>query len=505
MCRSSSARQQSGDDEEHLSRFPRIVDSLRQRSGRQRLGAVCVLCAAMAMALPAQTFTTLFTFDGRNGLSPLGALVNGANGDGYGTTYGGGASGHGTIFKITPNGRLTTLYSFCSESGCTDGANPYGGLVQSANGDLYGTTYQGGAACDCGTVFKITQAGTLTTLHSFAVTDGAYPYAALVLATNGYLYGTTEYGGAYCAPTGCGTVFKISPDGALTTLHSFCSESGCRDGEHPYAGLVQATNLDGYGTTTGGGATGHGTVFRITGAGALTTLYSFTGGTDGGDPVAGLVQATNGNFYGTTEYGGAGACAPVGCGTVFEITPNGTLTTLYSFCFERGCQDGESPGADLIQATDGNLYGTTNLGGASEVGTVFKITPGGTLTTLYSFTAGPGGGNPVAGLVQATNGDFYGTAEDGASDDGIIFSLSVGLGPFVTTLPTSGDVGSPITILGSDLTGATSVSFNGTPAVFDVVSATEITTTVPSGATTGTVQVATQSGTLSSNVPFRVQ
>jgi uncharacterized repeat protein (TIGR03803 family) len=337
------------------------------------------------------------------------------------------------------------------------------------------------------------------------MTDGAYPYAGLVLATNGYLYGTTEYGGANCAPTGCGTVFKLSPDGTFTTLHSFCSESGCRDGEHPYAGLVQAFNEDGYGTTTGGGATGHGTVFRITGTGTLTTLYSFTGGTDGGDPVAGLVQATNGYFYGTTEYGGSGAnCASTGgCGTVFKIAPSGTLTTLYSFCAQGGCPDGESPGADLIQATDGNLYGTTNLGGADGVGTIFRITPGGTLTTLYSFTGADE--NPVAGLVQATNGEFYGTASvGGASGDGAIFSLSVGLGPFVTTLPTSGDVGSPITILGSDLTGATSVGFNGTPAVFDVVSATEITTTVPSGATTGTVQVVTPSGTLSSNVPFRV-
>jgi len=221
--------------------------------------------------------------------------------------------------------------------------------------------------------------------------------------------------------------------------------------------------------------------------------------------VAGLVQATNGYFYGTTEYGGSGAnCASTGgCGTVFKIAPSGTLTTLYSFCAQGGCPDGESPGADLIQATDGNLYGTTNLGGADGVGTIFRITPGGTLTTLYSFTGADE--NPVAGLVQATNGEFYGTASvGGASGDGAIFSLSVGLGPFVTTLPTSGDVGSPITILGSDLTGATSVGFNGTPAVFDVVSATEITTTVPSGATTGTVQVVTPSGTLSSNVPFRV-
>jgi uncharacterized repeat protein (TIGR03803 family) len=474
-------------------------------SARQRVGgAVCVLSAAMAMTLPAQTFTALASFNGKDGISPLGGLIQGVNGDGYGTTYGGGAKGDGTVFKITPNGRIVTVYSFCSESGCTDGAHPYGGLVQNADGDFYGTTYQGGGACDCGTVFKITPAGTLTTLHTFAVTDGAYPYAGLVLASNGYLYGTTVYGGAYCAPTGCGTAFKISPDGALTTLHSFCEESGCRDGEHPYAGLVAATNLDGYGTTTGGGATGHGTVFRITGTGALTTFYSFTGGADGGDPVAGLVQATNGDFYGTTEYGGAN-CAPAGCGTVFQITPNGTLTTLSSFCSKSGCADGEYPEAALVEATNGNFYGTTTGGGTKADGTIFEVTGTGTLTTLYSFTGGTDGDDPVAGLVQATNGEFYGTASvGGASGDGTIFTLSVGLGPFVTTLPTSGNVAAAVTILGSDLTGATSVTFNGTPAVFVVVSATEITTTVPSGATSGTVQVVTPSGTLSSNVPFRV-
>jgi uncharacterized repeat protein (TIGR03803 family) len=468
------------------------------------VGAVCVLYAATAIALPAQTFTTLFGFDGGTGLTPLGSLVQGINGDGYGTTYGGGAKGHGTVYKITPNGRLVTVYSFCSESGCADGAYPYGGLVQGATGNFYGTTYEGGGACDCGTVFEITPAGTLTTLHKFAGTDGAYPYAALVLATNGYLYGTTEYGGAYCGPTGCGTVFKLSPDGTFTTLHSFCAESGCKDGEHPYAGLVQAVNEDGYGTTTGGGATGHGTVFKITGAGTLTTLYSFTGGADGGDPVGGLIQAANGEFYGTTEYGGAN-CAPAGCGTVFKITQNGTLSTLYSFCAKTGCTDGNGPVARLVQATNGDFYGTTTVGGANDDGTIFEITGTGTLTPLYSFTGGTDGDNPVAGLVQATNGEFYGTASvGGASGDGTIFTLAVGLGPFVETLPTSGDVGGAITILGSDLTGATSVSFNGTPAVFDVVSATEITTTVPSAATTGTVQVVTPTGTLSSNVTFRV-
>jgi uncharacterized repeat protein (TIGR03803 family) len=238
---------------------------------------------------------------------------------------------------------FTTLASFNG----TDGSNPYAGLVQATNGDLYGTTVAGGAYND-GTVFKITPSGTLTTLYSFCsqagCTDGAYPSAAaLVQATNGDLYGTTEYSE--------GTVFKITPSGTLTTLYSFCSQSGCTDGANPIAGLVQATNGDLYGTTSEGGAYGGGTVFKITPSGTLTTLYSFcsqAGCTDGAYPVAALVQAINGNLYGTTDAGGA-----YNDGTVFKITPSGTLTTLYSFCSQGGCTDG----ANLRGAGPGHQWG----------------------------------------------------------------------------------------------------------------------------------------------------
>jgi len=230
--------------------------------------------------------------------------------------------------------------------------------------------------------------------------------------------------------------------------------------------------------------------------GALTTLYSFcsqSGCPDGGG-VAGLVQAANGNFYGTTIAGGAPCIANVaGCGTVFKITPSGTLTTLYSFCSQSGCPDGDSPQTGLVQATDGNFYGTTVAGGANGYGTIFKITPSGMLTTLYSPLYGS------AGLVQATDGNFYGT---GAAN---FFSLSVGLGPFVKTLPTSGKVGAAVQILGTNLTGATSVTFNGTAAAFTVISPSLISTTVPTGAATGQVQVKTPIGTLLSNAAFVVQ
>jgi len=463
--------------------------------------AVLVLCAATAIALPAQTFTTLFSFDGTDGASPYAGLVQATNGDVYGTTTPpGGANGEGTVFKITPSGTLTTLYSFCSQSGCTDGEDPVAGLVQATNGDFYGTTYYLGANGNGGTVFKITASGTLTTLYSFCsqsgCTDGANPNAGLVQGINGDFYGTTQRGGAY----GEGTVFKITPSGALTTLHSFDGT----DGEQPVAGLVQASNGDFYGTTSISGACEGGTLYKITPSGALTTLHIFgCTDTDGSNPEAGLIQATNGDLYGVTPFGGAN-----GDGTVFEITPSGTLTILYSFCSQSGCTDGEQPPAGLVQATNGDFYGTTYGGGANGLGTVFKITPSGTLTTLYSFCSQsgcPDGDLPFAGLVQDTNGNFYGTTGTGGANGlGTVFSLSVGLGPFVKTLPTSGEVGAAVRILGTDLTGATSVSFNGTAAPFTVVAPSLITATVPAGATNGKVQLVTPSRTLSSNVPFRV-
>jgi uncharacterized repeat protein (TIGR03803 family) len=476
---------------------------------------------------PAQTFKTLVSFNGTDGEGPEGAIIQSLDGNLYGATFQGGTNttacggyGCGTVFKITPAGKLTTLYSFCAETNCTDGTNPYAGLVQATNGNFYGTTALGGAN-GYGTVFKITPAGELTTLYSFCAetncTDGTYPYAGLAQATNGNFYGTTFLGGA----NDDGTVFEITPGGKLTTVYSFCSKTGCADGAGPDAGLVQATNGNLYGTTTSGGANDDGTVFEITLGAKLTTLHSFDG-TDGAYPYARLVQATNGNFYGTTEYGGANSCIlggmTYGCGTVFEMTSGGKLTTLHSF----DGSDGEVPYGGLVQATNGKFYGTTGYGGAnscilggsnSGCGTVFEMTSGGKLTTLYSFcaeTSCTDGLAPFVGLVQATSGNLYGTTQYGGANEncslgcGTVFSLGAGLGPFVETLPTSGKVGAAVIILGNNLTGSTSVTFNGTAATFTVVSSTEIKTTVPSGATTGKVKVVTPHGTLTSNVNFRV-
>jgi uncharacterized repeat protein (TIGR03803 family) len=463
-----------------------------------------VFCAATAIACPADSFKILATFDGTNGANPAyGFLVQGFDGELYGTTYGGGANGYGTVFKITPDGRLTTLYSFCSHTNCTDGSNPYAGLVQATDGNFYGTTSIGGAN-NGGTVFKITPDGRLTTLYSFCshtnCTDGSNPYAGLVQATDGNFYGTTLIGGA----NNGGTVFKMTAGGALDTLHSFDGT----DGDFPHAGLVQATDGDFYGTTWVGGVGqcqiigSCGTVFKITPGGTLTTLQTFDG-TDGNFLFSGLMQAANGAFYGTTAEGGVHTL-----GTVFKITTAGKLATLHSFCYKMGCPDGGSPLAELVQGTDGNFYGTTGGFDAGGYGTVFKTTPSGVLTTLHRFDFVEGA-NPYAGLVQATDGNFYGTTylggRGGEDNQGTVFRLCVGLRPFVVTNPTSGKVGRKITILGNNLTDATSVRFDGTPANFKVVRSSEITTIVPTGATTGFVTVTIPSGTLKGNVVFHVK
>jgi uncharacterized repeat protein (TIGR03803 family) len=327
----------------------------------------------------------------------------------------------------------------------------------------------------------------------------------LVQGTNGDFYGTTSGGGTN---GNYGTVFEITTAGKLTTLYSFCSVSGCNDGVNPQGGLIQGSDGNFYGTTYGNSESQRGSIFKITPAGQLTTLYSFCSQPlcdDGTSPVANLLQALNGNFYGTASGGG-----PKGDdGTVFELTPGGVYSVLYSFS---GACCGKFPFGGLVQGTDGNFYGTTYYGtegGFYGYGTAYEITPAGAFSYLHLFcseTNCDDGDLPYAGLMQATNGMFYGTASSGGLQfgAGTIFSISVNLGPFVTTMPTSGILGSTVTILGTNLKGTTAVSFNGTATTFTVVSSSEIKTTVPSGATTGNVQVTTPAGELTSNVAFTV-
>ena len=346
-----------------------------------------------------------------------------------GTTFGGGSStlpGFGTVFQLTPGGTLTTLHSF----GQTGGANPDAALLEGISGEFYGATRSNGTSPGCGTIFRITSSGTLTTVHRFSGPDGCGPQAPLVQAPNGVLYGITDFGGAStnCGTQGCGTIFQITPQGHLTSL------------------------------------------------------YSFTSGADNGDPQ-GLVQAVDGNFYGTTPLGNTNN------GTIFRITPQGSFTTLYTFALND--PNGSHPTA-LVAATDGNLYGSTWWGGGSNncingCGTIFRATPAGAVTKLHTFH-GSDGNTPMAALLQATDGNFYGTTSDGTAIGGTVCKLSVGPGPFVKLLPRTGSVGASVQILGTDLTGATSVSFNGTPAAFTVTSPSVITATVPSGATSGPIE-----------------
>ncbi len=418
-----------------------------------------------------------------------------------------------------------TVYDFCAQTNCTDGAipNETGALALGTDGNFYGATENGGASAvsgpcvpyGCGTIFKITPTGTLTTLYNFCsqpnCVDGDLDYSGVVLGADGNFYGTTPGQGAntnsMCPGglfygVGCGTVFKITPEGAFSTLYSFCSQPNCADGAAPYSGLVQGMDGDLYEIASVGGANGDGTIFKITLGGTLTTLHSFDD-TDGDCSYfcAPLIQSNNGSLYGTTNYGGAN-----GYGTVFEITPGGKFTTLYNFCSQTSCADGAYP-YPLVQAADGNLYGGA-IGGADGYGMLFKLTTAGVLTTLHSFDGVgnqvPGGAYPF-GLYQATSGTLYGvTVNGGLTFNGTVFSLDVGLRPFVETVSAFGKVGVQVNILGTNLTDATSVSFNGAAAAFEVISSSLISATVPAGATSGFVTVSTSSGTLRSDARFRV-
>jgi uncharacterized repeat protein (TIGR03803 family) len=468
--------------------------------------AVFWLCVMTAIASPAQNFKTLLNFDGTKGANSYATLVQGLDGNFYGATEFGGPTEAGTVFKITPSGTLTTLYTFPDFS---DGCNPAAGLALGLDGNFYGTTSTCGESSTgcpfgCGTVFRITPAGQMTTLHTFDSTDGYQPEAAMILGGNGNFYGTTELGGT----NGYGTVFEMTRAGKLTTLHSFAGYPA--EGAFPTAGLVQVANGTLFGTTERGGSSqacqtfsgvyGCGTVFKITPAGTLTTLHSFDT-TDGAIPDGGLVQASTGSLYGTTS-----DVATSTFGTIFKITPTGTLTTLYNFCSQAGCADGSYPASGLTQGSDGNLYGTTGQAGSGNAGTVFEITTAGTLTTLHSFD-GADGAAPFAGLLQATSGNVYGTTSTGGTNeaDGTVFGLVLGLPRFIQTNPASGAVGSSVIILGNSLAGTSGVTFNGTAATFTVVSSTEVKATVPTGATTGLVQATTPNGTLKSNTVFQVR
>lgn len=463
--------------------------------------ALAAITLSLAGSSQSQTFTSLVSFNGTDGAIPLfGSLVQGTNGNYYGTTqFGGiGIQGHGVVYEVTPAGKLTDIYRFCSLSGCADGSSPWTPPVLGTDGNLYGTTTVGGNSTHSGTIYKLTPKGNLTTLYSFCPTrpcnDGQYP-TGLMQARNGNFYGVTPNGG----PTGNGTIFEITPAGQFKVLYSFCPQFNCADGGQTQSAPIQASNGNFYGTTFHGGPNSNGVVYEITPAGQYKVIHNFCAQTlcaEGASPEATLVQDASGSFFGTTFYGGA-----YSYGTVFEITATGAFIVRHSFDNSHG----GNPTAALILANDGNLYGMTGYSSAGG-GTIFKITRSGAFTLLHRFCTSMGCGKfPVGALLQGTNGRLYGATEDGGPENaGTVFSLSNGLSPLVQTVPTAGKVGRRVIILGNGLTGSTSVTFNGTSAPFTVVSDTEITANVPTGATSGPVKVITPSRTLKSNPIFQV-
>jgi uncharacterized repeat protein (TIGR03803 family) len=379
---------------------------------RKLLAIVAAIITIGCITVSAQALTTLHSFNGGDGRSPEATLVQGSDGNFYGTTALSGAHAKGTVFKIDTTGSLTTLHSFSGSPG--DGAVPVAGLVQGSDGNFYGTTASGGAFFQ-GTVFRMTPSGAITVLHSFNSfsSEGAVPVAGLVQASDGNFYGTTALGGQHFQ----GTVFRIDATGNLTTLHSFSGSPN--DGSNPVAGLVQGSDGNFYGTTPSGGAHFQGIVFRISQGGTHAVLHSFAGyPAEGGVPFAALVQDNDGDFYGTTAVGGAHFK-----GTVFKIDAAGSLITLHSFSGSPA--EGANPVAGLVQGSDGNFYGTTALGGTHFRGTVFNIDATGSLTTLHSFSGSPSeGALPFAGLVQGSDGNFYGTTVlGGAHGAGTVFTL----------------------------------------------------------------------------------
>ena len=357
----------------------------------------------------AQTETALYSFTGTpDGANPYySTLVRDSAGDLYGTTLNGGANGLGSVFELTATGTEKVLYSF---AGSPDGANPYAGLVMDKNGNLYGTTAAGGAD-SYGTVFELTATGTEKVLYSFAgPPDGANPYKALVLSKKSTLYGTTFNGGA----DGYGTVFSVTEKGVEKVLYSF---TGGADGARPSAGVILDKKGNLYGTVTGGGDYGGGTVYELNPSlGTLSVLYAFTGGADGYEPYTPLIFDKKGNLYGTTAGGGAG------CGTVYELlAPSWTTeNVLHTFDYSDGCY----ADSGVVFGKKNNLYGTTYWGGASGQGVVYELTASGAFNDLHSFAGGADGAQPLSALVVDKQGYLYGTTTlGGSSGDGTVFKV----------------------------------------------------------------------------------
>jgi uncharacterized repeat protein (TIGR03803 family) len=351
--------------------------------------------------------TVLYSFTGKpDGSAPFAGVIRDSAGNLYGTTYSGGAANAGIVYKLDTTGQETILYSF---TGGADGDAPNAGVIRDPAGNLYGTTYYGGIA-RAGVVYKVDAAGQETVLYSFTgKADGSGPNAGVILDSSGNLYGTTFDGGT----GGAGVVYKVDTARQETVQYSF---PGPIDGSFPEAGVIRNSAGNFYGTTTYGGTDNAGLVYKLDPAGHETVLYSFTGGADGAYPQAGVIPDSAGNLYGTTTSGGAW-----GWGAVYKLDTTGQETVLYSFT---GGVDGSSPYAGVIRDASSNLYGTTTSGGAWGLGTVYKLDTAGQETVLYSFSVGADGANPFAGVVRDAAGNLYGTAYIGGTANlGVVYKV----------------------------------------------------------------------------------
>jgi len=387
----------------------------------------CAL-ATFTGAAEARDFRVLYQFGGgADGDGSVDQLARDSAGNLYGVT-GQNADSFGTVFSVSPGGAKTLLHDFAFLHGTP--SNPTGGVVEDAQGNLYGEAVNGGlyvcddivaAFGDCGSVYKLDGNGTLTSLHSFqGDVDGGGPGGGLLIDSSGNLYGTTKYGGtgSFCSG-GCGTVFKIASDGTKTTLYNFAGQS---DGARPTGALIADGQGNLYGTTALGGS-GFGTVFKVTPGGSGSVLHAFDG-TDGGQPSNGLVMDASGNLYGTTATGGPGGGQ---YGEVFKLASNGTLSVLHAFNHASG--DGVYPQGNLTLGANGNLYGVTTEGGTGcasyGCGTIFRITKDGAYAQLYKIN-GKTAHNPLGGLVGDGKGNVYGSAlgpYGKATQPGILFAL----------------------------------------------------------------------------------
>jgi uncharacterized repeat protein (TIGR03803 family) len=491
-------------------------------------------CGAAFKITPAGAVSDLFDFSNNNctvvlcGYDAYGGMTLGTDGNFYGAFYeGGNTSSLGAVFKLSPAGVLTLQHSF---AGTGDGSHPYGAPIEGTNGVFYGTTT---AAANNSTAYSVTSAGVFTTLHTFTGTDGQYVYAPLVQGSDGNFYGDSSAGGT----SNDGVIFKMTPSGTVTVLHNFAGTDGS-NGSFP---LIQASDGNFYGSSYAGGTNGAGVVFKITPSGTYTVLHNINGTTDGNGPWGSLVQATNGTMYGLTSDIEIDLN-----GTIFSITTGGTFTTLYSFT---GSTDGGDPLSPLRQHTNGLLYGTTNVGGntncfsvvnidgePTEVfgcGEVYSLDIGaGAFASLVSTSGKEGASIGILGQGFSSSSvvKFDGVAAATITRQGTTFiSATVPAGAMtgkvtVTTgsktltsaqnfkvkptmssfAPPSGPVGTVVTINGTGLEQATKVTFNGISASFTVVSDIEVTATVPTGATTGKIVVTTKGGTVASATSFTV-